>query len=38
MAFTRGELDSLLVLAEVGLAEITELQREMIASPPAPRP
>ena len=37
MAFTRGELDTLLALAEVGLAEITELQREMVASPPAPR-
>lgn len=38
MAFTRSELDSLLALAEIGLAEITELQREMVATPPAPRP
>ncbi len=32
--FTRGELDQLLALAESGLAEIMELQAEMIASPP----
>lgn len=38
MAFTRSELDSLLALAEIGLAEITELQREMVATAPAPRP
>jgi ribonuclease PH len=37
MAFTRGELDSLLVLAELGLNEITALQREMVAVPPTPR-
>ncbi len=37
MAFTRGELDSLLVLAEGGLAEITALQRELVASPPSRR-
>jgi ribonuclease PH len=37
MAFTRGELDSLLVLAELGLTEITALQREMVAVPPTPR-
>ena len=37
MAFTRGELDSLLGLAELGLAEIVELQREMVATPPSPR-
>ena len=37
MAFTRGELDSLLVLAEHGLGEITALQREMVGTPPARR-
>jgi ribonuclease PH len=37
MAFTRGELDSLLALAELGLTEITALQREMVAVPPSPR-
>ena len=35
MAFTRGELDSLLGLAELGLVEIAALQREMVAVPPA---
>jgi len=38
MAFTRGELDSLLVLAEGGLAQIESAQRELVASPPAERP
>ena len=37
MAFTRGELDSLLALAEGGLAQIVSLQREMVAVPPPPR-
>jgi ribonuclease PH len=37
MAFTRGELDSLLALAEGGLAEIVALQREMVAVPPTRR-
>jgi ribonuclease PH len=37
MAFTRGELDSLLVLAEGGLAQIESAQRELVASPPAER-
>jgi ribonuclease PH len=37
MAFTRGELDSLLALAEHGLARITDLQRQLLAAPPAPR-
>ncbi len=37
MAFSRTELDSLLVLAEGGLGEITALQREMVATPPAAR-
>lgn len=37
-AFTRGELDSLLGLAEVGLARIMALQAEMIAEPPSRRP
>jgi ribonuclease PH len=33
-AFTRHELDQLLALAEGGLAEIMELQAEMVATPP----
>ena len=37
MAFTRGELDSLLQLAEGGLLELTNLQAEMVAVPPSPR-
>src|SRR4051812_43402952 len=37
-AFTRGELDELLALAELGLLEISSLQAEMIAEPPSPRP
>lgn len=36
-AFSRGELDSLLDLAEHGIDQIFELQREMIAVPPEPR-
>jgi ribonuclease PH len=38
MAFTRGELDELLVLAEGGIGQIVELQREMTDDPPPPRP
>jgi ribonuclease PH len=37
LAFTRAQLDSLLGLAERGLREITEVQRSLIAAPPAPR-
>ena len=37
MAFTRGELDSLLALAEGGLAQISRHQRETIASAPPAR-
>ena len=37
MAFTRGELDSLLALAELGLTEISALQREMVSVPPPRR-
>ena len=37
-AFSRAELDTLVGLAEVGLAEIFALQTEMISSPPSPRP
>jgi ribonuclease PH len=36
-AFTRSELDTLLGLAERGLAEIIDLQTKMIAVPPPPR-
>jgi ribonuclease PH len=38
MPFTRGELDTLLVLASAGIAEIVGLQAEMVAEPPALRP
>jgi ribonuclease PH len=37
MAFTRGELDQLLVLAELGLLELTDLQAELVSVPPATR-
>jgi ribonuclease PH len=37
-SFSRSELDSMLGLAEIGLAEIMALQAEMIATPPDPRP
>ncbi|MBK5289772.1 MAG: ribonuclease PH [Acidimicrobiia bacterium] len=37
LAFSRGELDSLLGLAEHGIGEILALQAEMLAVPPAPR-
>jgi len=38
MAFTRGELDTLLGLAEGGLQQVFELQSEMIAVDPVRRP
>ena len=37
-AFSRGELDSMLGLAELGIGRIFDLQRELIAVPPEPRP
>jgi len=37
-AFSRSELDSLLALAERGLTEIIDLQAEMVAVAPPPRP
>ena len=37
MAFTRGELDALLALAEGGLARISAAQRDLVATPPAAR-
>ena len=37
MAFTRSELDSLLMLAEGGLARIAAAQRDLVATPPTPR-
>ena len=36
-AFSRGELDQLLGLAEAGIGEIFALQRELLAEPPPPR-
>jgi ribonuclease PH len=38
LAFSRGELDELLALAELGLAEIFALQTEMGSEAPSPRP
>jgi ribonuclease PH len=38
MAFTRAELDSLLELAQGGLAEIASAQRDLVATPPPARP
>jgi ribonuclease PH len=37
MAFTRSELDSLLMLAEGGLARVAAAQRDLVATPPTPR-
>jgi ribonuclease PH len=37
VAFSRGELDDLLGLAESGISRIFALQRELLAEPPAPR-
>ena len=37
MAFTRGELDQLLALAELGVIELTDLQAEVVSVPPARR-
>jgi len=37
-AFSRSELDTLLGLATAGLAEIIELQAELVADAPTPRP
>ena len=36
-AFSRGELDGMLDLAEHGISQIFDLQRELIAVPPTPR-
>ncbi|MGH9113380.1 MAG: ribonuclease PH, partial [Acidimicrobiales bacterium] len=38
LAFTRGELDEMLALGEKGIAEIIELQQQMVAVPPPRRP
>jgi ribonuclease PH len=38
MAFTRPELDTLLMLAEGGLVTIADLQAAVISTPPSPRP
>ncbi len=38
MAFSRSELDTMLALAEGGLATICDLQEAVIAEPPPPRP
>jgi ribonuclease PH len=37
MAFSRGELDSLLALAESGIKELSALQAAVLADPPPPR-
>ena len=36
-AFSRGELDSMLELAELGITDIIELQRELLSVAPPPR-
>jgi ribonuclease PH len=36
--FSRAELDDLLGIAEHGIAQIFDLQRALLAEPPAPRP
>jgi ribonuclease PH len=36
--YSRDELDAMLRLAEGGITRIIELQRELVAEPPAPRP
>lgn len=38
LAFSRSELDEMLALAEKGIAEIVDLQGQMIAVPPPPKP
>jgi ribonuclease PH len=38
LAFTRGELDSLLELAHTGLDRIFDLQAGLLATAPDPRP
>jgi ribonuclease PH len=38
LAFSRGDLDSLLELAHSGLDRIFDLQSGLIATPPDPRP
>jgi ribonuclease PH len=38
LAFSRGELDDLLALAELGINEIVARQRELLAVPPSVRP
>jgi|SRR5271155_1349128 len=36
-AFTRGELDEMLALAELGITQLADAQRQVLATPPAPR-
>lgn len=36
-AFSRGELESMLGLAELGITDIIDLQRELLSVPPPPR-
>jgi len=38
VAFTRGQLDQLLGLAEGGLKQIASMQADLLATPPTPRP
>jgi ribonuclease PH len=37
LPFTRAELDALLGLAEAGISDLFDLQRELLAEPPPPR-
>lgn len=38
MAFSRGELEQMLALAEAGIGQLHSLQEEMVSVPPDPRP
>jgi len=37
LPFSRGELDGMLALAESGISELFDLQRQMLEEPPSPR-
>jgi ribonuclease PH len=37
MPFTKGELDEMLSLAEHGIAQLLDMQVEVLAEPPSPR-
>jgi ribonuclease PH len=37
LPFTKGELDEMLSLAEHGIAQLLDLQADVLAEPPSPR-